>query len=69
MKCLREGAAAFPEGAAMEEGIKRSLLHAHKALGTVCACPWRARARQEMRHSILRDPVAQGKAKQRRNEE
>lgn len=69
VKCLREGAVVFPEGADMEEGIQRSLLHAHKALGTVCACPRRARARQEMRHSIHRDPVAQGKGKQRRNKE
>lgn len=69
VKCIREGAVVFPEGADMEEGIQRSLLHAHKALGTLCACPRRARARQEMRHSIHRDPMAQGKGKQRRNKE
>lgn len=69
MKCLREGAVVFPEGADREEGIKRSLLHAHKALGMVCVCPWGARARQEMRHSIHTDPVAQGEENKRRNKE
>lgn len=63
LKCHREGAAAFPEGADTEEGIKRSLLHAHKALGDGVCCPWRARAGQEMRHSIHRERRTRGEIK------